>query len=259
MGRDTLKRVLLIDTDTLVYAAATRCEVGTDWGDGQFTLNANLDEGKSFFTNDLRRIIESAGAVNFRLAISDYYHKRWREDVLPTYKHNRTARRPLIYDALRQWIEGHPKAYQVPHLEGDDLLGIWMTDDSFLANAEKVCVSIDKDLKQIPGLLLNYQHARDDGCWEPTLITEQEADRFHFYQTLTGDAVDGYKGCPNVGPKRAEKLLQEGDESGEWWEIVRDTYIKKGLTSEDAIQQAQVARILRRTDYVDKEVVLWTP
>jgi DNA polymerase-1 len=248
------KRVLLIDTDTLVYAAATRCEVSTDWGDGQFTLNANL-----FFSNDLRRLIESAGAVNFRLAISDYYNERWRERVLTSYKHNRTTRRPLIYDALRQWIEGHPKAYHVPHLEGDDLLGIWMTDDSFLPNAEKVCVSIDKDMKQIPGLHLNYQHARDDKCWEPTRITSEEADRFHMFQTLTGDAVDGYKGCPTVGPKRAESVLSRGSSLSEWWPLVVEQYEKKGIAEEDMLQQARVARILRRTEYKDKEVQLWSP
>lgn len=254
-----IKRVLLIDTDTLVYAAATRCEVGTDWGDGTYTLNANLNEAKSFFSNDIRRIIEQAGAVNFRLAISDYYNQRWREQVLESYKRNRVQRRPLIFEDLRKWVEGHPKAYTVPHLEGDDLLGIWMTDDSFLANAEKVCVSIDKDMKQIPGLHINYQHARDDGVWEPTRITEVEADRFHMYQTLTGDSVDGYKGCPNVGPKRAEAVLSKGESLEEWWELVKAEYEKRGIAEEDMIKQAQVSRILRRTDYVNKEVVLWTP
>ncbi len=257
--RLTNQRVLLIDTDTLVYAAATRCETNVDWGDGQWSLSANLDEAKSMFTSDLKRILRETKAANYRLAISDYYHDRWREQVLTTYKQNRTARRPLVYDALRKWLEAHPKAYHAPHLEGDDILGILMTDDAFYPNAQKVCCAIDKDMQQVPGFHLNYQRARDTGNWEPTVVTDDDADHFHMYQTLTGDSVDGYKGCPGVGPKRAEKLLDCPPE--DWWEAVVEAYSKKGLTEDDAIQQARVARILRVTDYdkTKKEVILWEP
>jgi len=54
-----IRRLLLLDADTLVYAAATRAEVSVDWGDGQFSLTANLDEGKSNFTRDIKRIQRS--------------------------------------------------------------------------------------------------------------------------------------------------------------------------------------------------------
>ena len=47
----------------------------------------------------------------------------------------------------------------------------------------------------------------------------------------------------------------------EAWQVVVETYASKGLTEEEALQQARVARILRHTDYdVEKEeVVLWKP
>ena len=119
---------------------------------------------------------------------------------------------------------------------------------------------IDKDLRQVPGLHINYQHARDNGNWEPETVTEEAANRFHMFQTLTGDAVDGYKGLPGCGPKGAEKIL--GDVTGDlMWSLVLQAYEKAGLTLEDALIQTRVARILRHGDYdyARKEVILWSP
>ena len=253
-------RLLLVDTDTLIYAAATRAEVNTDWGDGQWSLTANLYEGKSNFKLDLKRLLKLAEADEFRLALSDYDNPRWREGVLDSYKSHRKGRRPLIYDPLRKWLAAHPKASTVPHLEGDDILGMWMTNPDFAPLFEKVCCSIDKDLRQVPGLHINYQHARDNGNWEPETVTEEAANRFHMFQTLTGDAVDGYKGLPGCGPKGAEKILG-GVTADLMGPLVVAAYEKAGLTAEDALIQARVARILRHEDYdyTRGEVILWSP
>ncbi len=43
----------------------------------------------------------------------------------------------------------------------------------------------------------------------PDHITLAEADRYHLYQTLVGDATDGYPGCPGVGEVAANKVLDE--------------------------------------------------
>ena len=40
-------------------------------------------------------------------------------------------------------------------------------------------------------------------------IDIEEADFNFYYQTLIGDAVDNYKGCPNVGKVKATKFLTE--------------------------------------------------
>jgi len=76
-------------------------------------------------------------------------------------------------------------------------------------------------------------------------------------QALTGDSVDGYPGCPGIGPKRAERLLNKETS----WETVVAAYAKEGLDEEYALAQARVARILRWDEYNIKkeEVILWTP
>ncbi len=68
---------------------------------------------------------------------------------------------------------------------------------------KKIIVSEDKDMRTIPGWLYNPGPNKDI---EPKYINEFEADRYHLYQTITGDSTDGYKGCPGAGPIRAALL-----------------------------------------------------
>lgn len=93
--------------------------------------------------------------------------------------------------------------------------------------------------------------------------SEVIADWYWMSQTLSGDATDGYKGCPGVGPKRAADILGEPGrhELPELWERVVKAYEKAKLTEDDALVQARCARILRHTDYnLDTgEISLWTP
>ena len=76
-------------------------------------------------------------------------------------------------------------------------------------------------------------------------------------QTLTGDPTDGYKGCPTIGAKRAEAILG----SRPAWSLVEAAFIKQGLTREDALLQARMARILRWSDWDQekREPILWEP
>jgi DNA polymerase-1 len=114
-----------------------------------------------------------------------------------------------------------------------------------------IIVSDDKDLKTIPGKL--YRPTAD----ERLDITEAEADKHFYMQTLTGDSTDGYPGCPTIGQKRAEGLLGQRPA----WSVVEQAFIKQGLTKADALLQARMARILRWSDWDTKknEVKLWEP
>ena len=91
-------------------------------------------------------------------------------------------------------------------------------------------------------------------------------------QTLTGDTTDGYTGCPGIGPKTAEKILQAALAEGTteanpaqlreiYWQHVVKAYAKAGLSEEEALTQARVARICRNSDYdfKTKQVILWSP
>lgn len=205
----------------------------------------------------------------------------FRKSVMPSYKsHRLKTRKPVVYQALREYVQEVYKTYVRPGLEGDDILGILATHDH-LISGEKVIVSIDKDLKTIPGVHMRL----DDPERKLVVISREEADYHHMFQTLTGDTTDGYPGAPGFGPVKTTKLLAEGcvlqphekvisrgknkgaseivwlpGRPGTVWDIVVSAYASVGLGEEVALQNARVARILRASDYdfSKKEVKLWT-
>lgn len=275
-------RVLLIDGDIIAFRAATVVERPIHWGDGFWTLHAYEEEAINVVDQYHRDMMASLKADHAVYALTDS-QRNWRLDVLPTYKSNRkSVRKPMLLPFLRQYLMDNYEAYLRPGLEGDDILGIISTNPNLVEAKQKIIVSIDKDMKTIPGWYFN-----DQKDTEPREITESEADYWHLYQTLTGDTTDGYAGCPGVGPKAAADILENqllqvpythevtrGPRKGEveerWkagdradcvWDCVVSHFLKAGLTEEDALTQARVARILRSSDYDyhKKEVRPWQP
>lgn len=233
---------LLLDADILIYQAASTVETPINWGDGMWTLHAHEDDAKGAFILACERIVGSwKGEV--AMAISDGANFR-KLDVDPTYKGNRKdVRKPMLLPFMRQWVQENYKTLMFPKLEADDVLGIMGT------RGEYVIWSADKDLQTIPC-------TQWDGK-DKYLVTEEQADYQFFMQTLTGDSTDGYAGCPKVGPKTAEKILQVEAT----WEKVVEAFVKNGLNESEALTQARLARILRDSDWNEdrQEVILWSP
>ena len=175
----------------------------------------------------------------------------WRVSLCPTYKVNRKEnRKPVLFNPLRDFIRHNYMTYEVDTLEADDILGLYS------GIATNVLASADKDLLTVPGRHFNPMKP-EDGI---ITVSPDMAHRYHMTQTLTGDSTDNYKGCPGVGPKGAEKLL-EGLEAEEMWPVVVERYAKAGLTEEEALLQARLAYIMRPGDYDYEtgEVRLWQP
>jgi DNA polymerase-1 len=263
-------RTLLIDGDIWGYKAAVACEYATKWDEDLWTLHASEKEAKFNLRQAVNRLQEQMEADRVIFALSHPEEPNFRYDVLPSYKSNRAEqRKPIVLAPLKAYMRETWDCYQRPKLEGDDVLGVLATSKRIIPG-EKIVVSVDKDLATIPGKLLNLQKADaliedEDSPVENRLeavrqITRQEADYNHMIQTLSGDATDGYKGCPKVGEKTAHKVL-EGLEPKDWWPAVVQQYVKQNLGEEAALQQARVARICRREDYDFKnnQPIYWTP
>ena len=234
---------LIVDGDILLYQVASAVEEPIHWGDDWWSLTADARLAKQMMDKEIEGWMEDLEADGVLIALSDPAGN-WRHEVLSTYKSNRKGRRkPVIYVPLREYLrEKYPTAC-FTHLEADDVMGILQKDDTII-------VSDDKDMKTIPGSLY-----RPHAC-ELLEISEDEADRNHLLQSLTGDATDGYSGCPKVGPVTAQRILTEGT-----WEEVVTAYQKAGLSEEVALTQARVARILRTEEWnpLTEEVTLWNP
>lgn len=250
-------KTILIDGDIIAYQAAAACEQAIDWGDGLWTLHADETLAKSTVDAKIEKLLDQLGADKAIIALTDGVN--WRKQILPTYKANRTdVRKPMVLPVLRQHLIENHNAYLRPTLEGDDILGILATHPT-LVKGEKIVVSLDKDMKTIPGNHFNMAKPELDVF----TITAEEAAYWHMTQTLTGDTTDGYSGCPGIGPVKAEAILKNciKDGKADYWPAVVAAFAKAGLPETEALVQARVARICLHTDYnfKTKKVKLWTP
>jgi DNA polymerase-1 len=242
-------KVALIDGDITIFQIASAAEQPTDFGDDLWVLWADLKVAKMEFDSAVEAIREKCDCDGYKIYLTS--KNNFRKTVSATYKANRSGKRkPMLLPALRKYAIEHYGASCADFLEGDDLIGIAATS-AYKYN--HVIYSADKDLKTIAGT-----HYDPEGNYE---ITQKEADRAFYTQILTGDATDGYNGCPSIGPVSAAKILDKTDGSRlAMWEAVVETYSKKGLDELDAIIQARQAFILTHEFWDEKgNVKLWEP
>lgn len=245
----------LLDADVICYRAAIVQQETTKW-DAETTttlLSGSPAAAAQCALALVKAWTQLAGCKRAILAFtgSDNFRKR----ILPSYKANRTAGKPLVYQETCMAVEQRYRCERVHGLEGDDLLGILATNPKY---AGSVIVSVDKDLRTIPGRFFNPLKA-SEGVLE---VSEAQADRWWMMQTLLGDTSDGYKGLPGCGPVKAEAILAKASPSLQGlWRRVAEAYMAKKLTQADALVQARVARILRFEDWrqPDKSIRLWHP
>jgi len=242
-----VKRLALIDADLLVYRFAFQNQQDFAWDDG--TVSSATDEARAVTSIDrfVEECLEECRADEYIVALSCPSADNFRLDFFPAYKANHVA-------------EAHP-TYERPRLEADDVLGILAT----MRRSEPVVpviVSLDKDLLTIPSRIYMPPMPQHGRPAKKLVVSPPEADWWHLYQTLAGDAADNYKGCPRIGPKKAERILgPAGPGVDVLWPRVVQAYEKAGLSEEDALLQARAARILRACDYDfgARRPILWTP
>jgi DNA polymerase-1 len=250
-------RTILLDGDIVAYQIACRNEVSIDWGDDVITKSTNMDEAKTQIDQYISSLKKMLGAIRVIICLTD--SQNFRKDILPTYKANRKGvLKPALLAEVRKYLHESHEVVQRPGLEADDCMGILATmGDTRLLSGDRVIVSIDKDMKSIPGYLFNPMKTQQ-GVIE---ISLEEADLNHLRQTLIGDPVDNYSGCPGIGKTKAEKVLTKKHPDQNRWELVVKAFEAKGLTEADALVQARVARICRSEDYsfTNRKPILWNP
>jgi len=246
------KRVLVIDGDILAYQIATNNEQPINWGDGLWTLHAELPTCNAQLDAVIDDLGSGLSADDYVVALTD--KNNFRKDVLPTYKSNRKEKRkPIVLNAMREHIMKKHNGVMWANLEADDVMGIMATEPT--VDEERILISIDKDMRTIPCNL-----SQDGMTIEQ--IPEKIANYNFMIQTIMGDKTDGYDGIEGVGIKTAEKLLLKYTNCTlpDIWKIVKGIYKEKGYTQKEALQQARVAHILRHGEYNKKtgKVKLWT-
>lgn len=284
-----MKTHLLIDGDIVAFSSAAAAQGVLTDDSGCIQPIAFEHEGEALVENMLTKMKVGLGADSSWIILSDP-HDNWRRLVDPEYKMNRAGMvKPLLLGHLKAYLQANHGARWWPGLEADDVLGLMMTNPNTNTDGETrtICVGRDKDFKSIPGL--HHSWKQDVGPKGELLVrevTQWEGDRFHMMQTLAGDRVDGFPGCPGIGLDRAAGIVDApmilvpthgiktrgvnkgepttkwvGEPTQDYWACIVSNYLKHGLTEADALRTARLARILRYGEY-DREtesVTLWTP
>jgi len=256
--------IALIDADIIAMQAASMA-TRRDPFDSTKMIDLPFDDVKHMAQSEIDRINSRLNSRKFLLVFSPDSRRNFRTMVSSTYKNQRKPNdKPTHYWPLVRWMREEMPSLSLEGVEGDDLLGILHTRD---LNSDSVVCSTDKDMKTVPGMLYNFK--KD----ELTKIGIHEANYNWMFQTLVGDSVDNYLGCPGIGVKRAESILipliyADNDYQmflkRQWYEVSRafeKAYDDEGLGGAQAIRQARLARILRANDYnwESHEIRLWHP
>ncbi len=234
---------LLIDCDYIVYKCCAAAETELDFGDDVIVVTSQFSEAMKCVEKELDKI---RNEFPFHKDIILFFTSpnNFRKKILPEYKGHRNRKKPCGFKRVINALKKNYKVIIKDSLEADDSLGIYAT--KYTGN---IIVSPDKDMRQIAGKLYDFNETVD--------ITPEEGAKWHLIQTMAGDNTDGYSGVPGIGIKRAEKIFQE---KGYTWKAVVETFEEKGMTEEDALTNARLARILTFDDYDSEkqEPILWT-
>ena len=234
---------LLIDCDYIVYKCCAAAETELDFGDDVIVVTSKFSDAYKCVQRDIDKIKREFPFYE-EMILFFTSPNNFRKKILPEYKGHRNRKKPCGFKRVINQLKKDYKVIVKDTLEADDTMGIYAT--KYPGN---IIVSPDKDMKQIPGKLYNFDETVD--------ITPEEGARWHLIQTMSGDNTDGYSGVPGIGIKRAEKIFSE---KGYTWQAVVETFEEKGMTEADALTNARLARILTINDYDEakKEPILWT-
>lgn len=158
------------------------------------------------------------------------------------YKGNRTAEKPIHYSLLREYLNKAWGFTIVENQEADDAIGIAAYAFDDLDNY--LIMTVDKDLDMIRGWHYNFIKNKK------YYIDEFDAIYNFYKQILTGDRVDNIVGLKGIGPKKADKILQDCITEQQMYEAVLKAYDND---TERVLENGQLLWIRR------KENQIWSP
>lgn len=133
----------------------------------------------------------------------------FRRLVDPGYKANRDpTHRPHWEPEIKEYIKRYWRGTVADGMEADDMLGIEATrtlEGRNLNREEDVVVSLDKDLKMIPGRHYNWDKK------EETFIGRSSAEQNYLMQLVIGDTSDNIPGIDGIGPVKAPDAVFGGN------------------------------------------------
>ena len=158
------------------------------WFTIKWAIDETIDKVQRTFPNANIIITMTDEVHNYRIGVSD----------LVKYKGGRISTKPYFWRKIRDYFYSLPNVVVSENEEADDLMSKALMKGSHVA-----CVSVDKDLKNTPGVHFN------DMSEQLIHVNPAQAYRNFYMQLLTGDQIDNIKGCPRIGKTKAAELLRD--------------------------------------------------
>ena len=220
-----MKQLFLLDAYALIYRAYYGFinkplvnSKGLNTGPIYGFLKTLQDVLSTDLTVDGNRIQPTHLAVCFDPKGGTFRHREF-----PTYKAQREAQPEAITEAV-PYIKRLIEAYNIPIIEvadyeADDVIGTLALQADATGEFETFMLTPDKDYAQLVSEHCRIFKPKSFGpgyeiLGEPEVLakyglkrTEQVID----YLGLMGDSADNIPGCPGVGPKTAQKLIEDFD------------------------------------------------
>ena len=222
--------IALIDADIVAYRIAFGCEDEPE--------KIAIKKVSEFLEDLLFTYTDAEDCEGYLTGSSNY-----RFDIAKTapYKGTRVSEKPRHLGIIRQYMIDAWAFSVQEQQEADDAIGIRAYA---LGENDYVICSIDKDLDNIRGK--HYNFVKNEAYY----VTEEQAIKNFYRQLLTGDRVDNIPGISGIGPKKAEKILEDCVTEEELYSAVLKAY---DGNVEYLTEQGQLLWIRR------KENELWEP
>lgn len=220
--------MILIDGDMLVYRVGFACDEESEKVAIQTMANYISELISDLSEHYDNHKLYLTGSSNFRNEVA----------VSQPYKGGRPSRKPVHKDLLREYMLDAWKAELSDNMEADDCIAIKSTE---LEHKSIIC-SLDKDFLQIPTKIYDYTKKIMKE------VDERSATEWLYRQALMGDRVDNIAGVNGIGPKKAEKALEDWTTERELYERCLKLYEDNELNADRLYESLQLLYLLRSVD-----------
>lgn len=197
---------IIFDADSLIYASCFKKKEDRANDEDLFETDVNVAFNKfSEGMGKLLAFLEEQVSVD-EVIVCNGSKNNFRKDITPTYKLNRTQKRPEILTELHELVKLSYNSIWGDGVETDDVVAtLWAEEVEKNGVDSVIIMSLDKDYKQFPCWFYDYNYKKR----ELIKISEEEAYRNFYSQMIVGDSADNIKVCKGYGKVYASKLLRE--------------------------------------------------
>ena len=253
------EKVALLDADLIPYRVGFTLEmedyyravISVERGDvSDMSDTPQYKEAINRVDKMINDWVEASGADAAILFLTDCpEQERYDFAFTKPYK-DRASDKPPFFAEMKEYIRVEHEAEYCTEWEADDGMAIWQCKEFVEVEDEiegvqklfagTVIVSVDKDLRMIPGW--HYNPVTDITSWADPIgglsPVYNDADGkmkklegtgmlFFYSQILVGDPVDTYPGLPRCGIVKAYEVLNGLTTEKEMWKVCLELYKKK--------------------------------